>query len=789
MTTKTAFMACVATVAALGANAATSYTWRGTTDNPVWDTTTANWSSGGSMVPWVNNSSSSSPQFDSQGATDITVDAAGVVGFEFDLGGTHTLSGGPVTMAVIDTNGGDVTIYNTVICTNTSHGLRMFGGNGTLTVGDGGYLDAYFSPWNAEYAGKVIVLTNGTFKATFNRNNLNNSNKPTIYFNGGALIHTHNDWRTQITFGNTKMVIGEGGMVVKSRANSGNTYLPRPIGTDTSLPTDGGIILSNLSNYVLFEKRANHTYRGGLHINGTGGSIGIEEGDSSYGRALGVIPATPTDDIFFESPSNTVCSALVGHGGGVSLDANRNLRIGNGVTAQIGTYNSGSSLTIKGTFSCENPQTGFLVVNKDTGTTTLNPGAGRTNHIGRLWVAKPLAIASGTTLLEGDTGNVDQDNALHVRNGGTLTVSGGEVMTTGSGSYATQNGTLVISGGLLDLGKREFLHAHKSAATTTVRNGGRLHVMDMRIADDGCGSDASKSVLNLETGGVVRVTRDIYIHRVHSTYKATVNCNGGTLEWANTVSSHNCPVSVDGDHSYNNTQNNLTWNVKEGGLVVSNDVICYFRPALKSAAANDGGVTKWGSGTFALFNTGSTFNGPVTIMQGEFRTGNPGVIPATCTARVAAGASFSPNTYALTLARIEGSGTFTQVLNSGTKLLTVTSAIAPGMGTNTVGTLTISGGPINIANDVALEIDLDAEGNSDCLSYPGDLDVANMALHVNDISKLNKNCKYVIASNLTGVTGELFKTTNLPAHWTTRYYAASHELKLVPINGTVLVVR
>ena len=106
----------------------------------------------------------------------------------------------------------------------------------------------------------------------------------------------------------------------------------------------------------------------------------------------------------------------------MSLDANRNLRIGNGVTAKIGTYNSGSSLTIKGTFSCENPQTGFLLVDYSTGTTILDPGADRTNHIGRLWVAKPLTIASGTTLLEGNSGTIDGDSTLHVRSGGTLTV-------------------------------------------------------------------------------------------------------------------------------------------------------------------------------------------------------------------------------------------------------------------------------------------------------------------------------------------------------------------------------
>ena len=790
--------ACMA--AAICANAAENFMWRGTTENAVWDTTSLNWASDGSTTArkaWVNSASNSNPRFDSQGAKDITVVPEGVEGFECDIyGGNHTLSGGPVTVHVIDTDGGNLTIFNQVTCTDTSYGFRMHGGNGTFTVGDGGYLDAYFSPYAGDYAGKVIVLTNGTFKATFNRNALNNSNKPTIYFNGGALLHTWNDWQNHVTFGNTKMVIGEGGMVVKSRATSGNTYLPRPIGTDTSLPTDGGIIVSNLTNYLLFENGANHTYRGGLHIKSTSWQIGIEGSDSSTSWALGAKPATPTDDIFFESPSNTTSSVLVGHGSGATLDANRNLRIGNGVTARIGTYNSGSSLTIKGTFSCENPQTGFLLVENSTGTTTLNPGAGRTNHIGRLWVAKPLTIASGTTLLEGNTGVVDQDNSLHVRNGGTLTISGGEVITTGSGYYATQNGTLVVSGGLLDLGDRDFLHAHKSPATTTVRNGGRLHVKDIRIADDGCGSDASKSVLNLETGGVVRVTRDIYIHNVHSTYKATVNCNGGTLEWANTASSHNCPVTAGGDHSLDNTLNGLTWNVKEGGFVVSNDCHCYFRPALISAAANDGGVTKWGSGTFALFSTGSTFNGPLTVMQGDFRLGASGVIPATCTMRVAAGANFIMNgaNYCQTLARIEGSGSIHGTSSSA--VLTVTSAIAPGMGADSLGTLTVMDHALNLADDVALEIDVDAAGNSDCLqygvNYAEQIDLSKMTLQVNDLTKLNSDYRYTIAKLKGGIKdGALFKSTNLPpdSNWMLHYYSATHELKLVYEKGTKIIIR
>ena len=772
---------CVAT--ALCASAA-SYTWRGTTDNPVWDTTTANWSSGGSMVPWVNSATGSSPKFDSQGAKDITVTAAGVVGFEFDLGGTHTLSGGPVTMTVMDTNDGDITIYNHVTCTNTSYGLRMYGGDGTLTIGAGGYLDAYFVPFSANFAGKLIVLTNGTFRANFHSGSLNNNNKPTIYFNGGTLMPVNASSVT--TFGgSTKLVLGAGGMHVAPR-ESGWTYLPGPIGTDTELSTDGGLIIGNLSNY-LYVKNVASTFRGGLHIAGTGGAVGVESN-----QTLGKTPDSPEDNIFFECPSNTVSSKLVAHGS-VTLNANRNIRIGNGVTAQLSGYNSGSTLTVKGSISCENPEHGLLATvaydSKSLGPVALNPGVDRTNRVSRLFVGVPTTIASGTTLLQGSSGTGYGDGApLNVRGTGSLTVSDSEVIATGGGMYATLSGPLTISNGLVDLQDRELLHSASAAATTTVRNGGRLHVGSIRMSGDGSKTDASKSVLNLEDGGCIRVTGDIFIHSGHSGYKATVNCNGGTLEWANPAASHNCPVATDGEHSSADTLSGITWTVKEGGLVVSNDCICYFRPALISGAASDGGLTKWGSSTFALFSASSTFNGPVNVMQGEFRLGAAGVIPATCTARVNTGANFILNGQDQTLARIEGSGSFSGFTR--TETLSVTGAIAPGMGADSLGTLTVAHNICDIADDVALEIDVDENGNSDCLSYPVEIDLSKMTLRINDTSKLNENERYTIATLNGGIKdGKLFKSTNLPDGWEVRYSASSHELKCVPLKGTLLFIR
>ncbi len=786
--------------AALDAGAE-NFVWRGTTDNHVWDTTSLNWASDASTESrkaWVNNSSSSgsSPKFDANGAKDITVDATGVEGFLLTAGGTHSLLGGPVTVKVFDFGSNcDFTIYNRVNIPkdNDAWGLRMIGGNGTLTIGTGGYLDAYFSPFDQNYAAKLVVLTNGTFRATFNKVKLNNSNHPTIYFDGGTLLHTYDTYQNKVTFGNTKMVLGAGGMHIAERIANGWTYLPGPIGPADDLPagvTDGGLIVDNLSSstYIYMQNFA-HTFQGGLHLRGTGGCVGIEAN-----AALGATPSSPTDNIFFEGASNTVSTIFAGHGN-VTLNANRNLRIGNGVTACVGAYNASSSLIIKGAFSCKNPETGFLMSRNFGGNVTgvtLDPGAGRTNHIGRLYVKHPLTIASGTTLLEntipmsntGDErwGGVNDGSPLHVQSGGVLTVAGGELLKRG-GRGVTQNGTLVISGGVVDLtgSGGEFLHANAAAATTTVKNGGRLNVGAIRAAGPGNGSDATKSVLNVENGGVVRCT-DLYIHSNHSTYKATVNFDGGILEFAKPGS----------DHYLGNTApsiQSLAFNVKAGGMVVSNDYECWFRPAITSGAAQDGGVTKWGSASFSLHNSGNTFNGPLSIMQGVFRLGVSGAIPFTGTARVNAGAHFSMNTFAQTLARIEGSGTFGEVVRNGTKLLTVTSAIAPGMGADAPGTLTISGGEINIEDGAALEIDVLPDGSCDCLSYPGNLDLSKMTLKINDGTKLHRDHTYTIATAPEGMSlhGTFASVTGLPETWRVVYSGNSVSLRY--ISPFMMIVR
>ena len=802
---------------AAAANADTEYFWRGTAGNPVWDDTSPNWalyaSDASGTTTFVNDYSSSYGSFDGGGAADVTVTAGGVTANDLIgyAGAANTFRGGPIAAKYIEAYGGNLALYNEVT-TSFADGQGLLMRGGSITVGAGGILDSTFIPWNdSTYDSRLTILTNGTLKVRFHSWWVNDSgNKATLYFDGGTFIHTEN--RDQ-PFGGARFLLGAGGLHFQEATASAETWsrLPGPIGTDETLPTDGGIIVDSHEGYMLLP---NHdcTYRGGLHIAGTGGHIGVRADGN-----LGAAPAAPTDNIFFEAAGAS--SILIGHGGGVTLDANRRLRIADGARARIGSYDSGSSLTVNGTISCEDPENGILATypysqsaTSFAGPVTLDPGDGNTNILGRLWIGQPTVIASGTTFLmntnalsESMSGtSADQEeygtnygSPLNISGGGRLAVTGGELRAAGSRPIS-QSASLTISGGLVDFDGHEILHAAAETwmpggessvpAITTVKDGGRLYANTIRMAGNGNRTDASKSVLNIETGGLVRVKGSLYIAGSQPDYAATVNFNGGTLEWART---HNSWM----DSPYGNdnpaTQGNIAYNVLEGGMNITNDVEMWFYPAITSgvgAGETDGGLTKWGTGLFALMNTGNTFNGPVTVMQGTGSIGADGAIPATGTVRVNGGAQFSLNNHSQSISRIEGSGSFAGVQNGGTKFLSVTSAIAPGMGADAPGTITIDG-PINIADGTALEIDVASDGTGDCLSYPDNLDLSKLRLVVNDGTKLNKNHTYAIVSVAQGmsVQNQFASEEGLPRTWNVKYRADCVELHYA--NPFTLIVQ
>ena len=290
-------------------------------------------------------------------------------------------------------------------------------------------------------------------------------------------------------------------------------------------------------------------------------------------------------------------------------------------------------------------------------------------------------------------------------------------------------------------------------------------------------TNADSSVINVETGGTLRVSNALYCN--NSGRKATLCFNGGALEWANT----NRLVAIEGSYRAQ-TCDGVKWKALEVGMTITNTHATTFMvyvPIL-SGAEKDGGVTLYGPASTISLVGECTFNGPLTVMQGSYRSSSSNNLNPNIAARVNAGAYFSMNSYSRTFARLEGSGRFQEM--SVTAVLTVTEAIAPGMGEDSLGTLSFSDYGATIADDVALEIDVDENGNSDCLNYPVQIDLSKMTLKVNDLSKLNKAQKYTIATLAGGIKdGRLFKSTNLPEEWIVRYYASTQELKIVPQKG------
>jgi hypothetical protein len=775
-------MIAAATAVAAWAN----YEWSGATGE--WSTSAANWWDGSALVPWSNGSYAEMKPAGTGIATDLEVAAGGVTAstYEHCEGATYSLSGGPIAVSTLSVHPGLLTVNNAVSASGT------FYVKGKVTIANGGSLvvSKYESAETAATGtdtAVVTVLAGGMLEVT--NFTAVGSKYSTLYVDGGTVKHALTRYQDHVAFSNSKIKVGPNGMHVGEAKAGQMSFLPYPV--ESGGDTDGGVWVDGHSGYYLLYG-GNNSYKGGLHIMSGGGQVGIQSDGN-----LGASTSVPTNSIILEG-DGTVKTApvIVSHSqGAVTLGANRDIFIGDNVMGRLSTYSASSRLVVRGAIGCANRENGVLYIGDySTGAVVLETAGGRTNHLGRLIVTQPLIVGNGTTLLENTTNlgrasgghqedwGIKDGAVMNIRNSGHLMVTGGVLKAMGGRSACVSANMTVSDGGFVDLTGREVLHGYDGPAVTTIRNGGKLVVSNVRMAGDNTSyySDATKSVINVETGGVLRLTSSMYL--TDSNRRATLNFNGGRLDWPGSSGSY-----FEGNKYPSTTRAHLLVNVKEGGMVVSNSATLYFGPSIRSGAAQDGGITKWGAGEMALWNPTNTFNGPIRVMQGNFATfgsmRNP--INTNCAVCVNAGATFRANTSYHTFARIEGSGSFTQNTDRN---LTVWQAIAPGMGTNTLGTLTVSGGPINIADGVALEIDVDAAGNSDCLNYSGELDLSALTLHVNDLAKLNTEKKYVIASNLMDATGD-FASSNLPNGWFTRYDAAQHKLILYFQRGTVIMVR
>ena len=219
--------------------------------------------------------------------------------------------------------------------------------------------------------------------------------------------------------------------------------------------------------------------------------------------------------------------------------------------------------------------------------------------------------------------------------------------------------------------------------------------------------------------------------------------------------------------------------VKEGGAVISNDVEIWTRHPFVSGAAQDGGLHKWGREKLAIITTDNTFNGPIEVHQGQVVWGNANNYLPTARLITHDGGYADINTYAQTLARVEGDGVVKQCNG-----LTVTGAVAPGFGAGRPGTLKFWHSCT--FDDCTLEIDA-----GDRLLVNEYQNISGLALHINDEAAMDHSQVYTILGTVSGgdFAGE-FKGDNIRDRgWRIHYDHARHEVRLKYHLGMMLMVR
>ena len=808
-------------------------TWTGA-ESATWNATALNWKdAGGTACAWTDGNQAVFPS----GCTVTNITVSGevkptrlkIVAGQWSFGGNATLrltdgrmgqagtdptvgvtfkdgltvrSGTGVSGVSVDMNLANLTIeHASFLCpSNRFHNnwnTTPFSAQaqGIITIGDGGNLTAnnlVLSPATT-LAGQekyvVNIYTNGVLNLLAGLHSEFASKYGAIHSDGGE-IQGGSLMNVNAVTTTTKFSLGPGGV----RFTGGTTQR-----INSPIEGEGPVLLDRTT--ILYIRAYGTTaptnsYTGGTHV--LKSLIVVVNND----RNFGAVPAVTTNNVFVNASPT-----LLAEGGtaefvptrGFVLDANATMKIGGNGGGLIfrgpitGTNHAG---TANGTISTETASW------KPTHL-AIEPAAGVTNRFGRLIVkGRDLIVAGeGVTEVNAKITAVENDNGSLVINGVKLSVTNG-LLTVANASYIGNRGHVVVSGGVADFTriKSEFLNAFRLPGTTTVCRAGTMICNNFRMGEDQ--TSPEKALLRMEKGGTLlcssfyqSVKTNTLGHVTDLTTSAQIDWDGGVIAARDSTSARNNFLGTTGKTGQIDAWiDRVKVYVREGGAVVSNNCEIRIRVPLQHGVAEglDGGFTKWGTGMMAFvhdLNEGevsfNTFNGPINVEQGTLTMGSASNFLPTVALNVRSGATFNGNTMCQTFASLGGTGRVTNPSK-----LTVTDAFAPGYGTNEIGTLTVAAALGEVRDGAELQIDLDEEGHSDCLSYAAAVDLSKLRLVVNDLEKLNQDCKYVIATNLTSCAND-FASSNLPAGWYVKRTTSGGKVSLTLAfqKGTTIIMR
>ena len=514
----------------------------------------------------------------------------------------------------------------------------------------------------------------------------------------------------------------------------------------------------------------------------------MAKGDGSFGPA----PAEPTENIVINSGN-----PLIYGNGAFAVHSNRTVKIKSGSALWTG---SNSPFIWKSQIVAEpdddsdySLDTYVKIRSNWGGLITFDPGAGRTNAFGRLFIdTRRLKLASGTTVVTGPASGTQNNAITYVKGTGTgsfstdrgyLLIDGGELTSpkmTGGDRYVdvSSNGWVVVmNGGKVTMPSGvQWINGLNSPGKLTVANGGSLSVEQLRVSQSG----SAQSEVHLDEGGLISV----YQLRMDNASAGLFAFNGGSLQ----ATKENQDRAFYAGSAANWANVSFTVGEKGAGFDLSNGVNLWWGKPLQSGAAADGGLFKRGSGILVL-TSANNYNGPTVIESGRIQARADNAVPAGTVLRLGGGVDtrFTASTYdsenprrdtVQTIARVEGCGELDDMGVSS-----VTGSIAPSAD-GTITFLTTS----SLSGDYEVSVNAEGDGCS-CLKVAEGQDISGLYVKVVNGAALDKDAPrdtYKILDAPAGYVGR-FGAGEIPAGWHLRYTANAAYLSRD--RGMAIIIR
>ena len=519
-----------------------------------------------------------------------------------------------------------------------------------------------------------------------------------------------------------------------------------------------------------------------------GGTVFLmAKGDGSFGP----VPAEPAENIVIESGNPTIFG-----NGAFAIHSNRIVKIESGAALWTG---SNSPFTYKAQIVAEpeddsdySEDTKVKIRSNWGGLITFDPGEGRTNAFGRLFIdTRRLRLASGVTTVTGPGTSTGEDAIAYVKGNGSafstdrgyLLIDGGELhspkMADGKDRYLDVGAfgqVVVTNGGKVAMPEGvQWINGLGSPGKLTVAKGGGMEVYQLRVSQSG----GNRSEVHLDEGGLLAV----YQLRMDNASAGLFAFDGGCLQSLRETRAFYAGGSA--------SWANVTFSVggKGAGFDLSNGVNLWGSKTLQSGVAageTDGGVFKTGSGIL-VFLSANAYDGPTVLESGRIQARADHAIPDGTTLRLAGGAGtrFIATTYesetpqrdtAQAIGRVEGSGELDFMTASS-----ITGSVAPD-----------ADGTIAFMTTCALsgdyEVAADADGCS-CLKVAAGQDISGLSVKLVNPEALDREADrdaYKILDAPNGYVGQ-FGAGQMADPWHLRHTATA--VYLSPISPFVLVVR